>query len=89
MYVPAFLKLLKSAICVTVEEFLDCRCAPNFPLYKIAEEYELSGGTIINLLRHCAMAAINRKDTVVTRQELMAGLRKEFKKENKTFHFSN
>jgi hypothetical protein len=54
---------------------------------QIAEEYELSGGAIINLLRFCAMAAISRNDTVVTGQELMTGIRREYKKENKTITF--
>jgi AAA+ superfamily predicted ATPase len=61
-----------------------CRLHPDIDLYKIAEEYQLAGGSIINVLRYCALAAIRRNDTVVTRHELMTGLRREFKKENKT-----
>jgi AAA+ superfamily predicted ATPase len=61
-----------------------CKLAPDADLYKIAEEYELAGGSIINVLRYCALLAIERGDTVVTRQELLKGIRKEFKKENKT-----
>jgi SpoVK/Ycf46/Vps4 family AAA+-type ATPase len=61
-----------------------CTLHPDIDLYKIAEEYELAGGSIINVLRFCALSAIRRNDSVVTKQELLAGLRREFKKENKT-----
>ncbi len=61
-----------------------CTLHPDIDLWKIAEDYELAGGAIINILRYCALATIKRNDTVVTKQELLSGLRKEFKKENKT-----
>jgi AAA+ superfamily predicted ATPase len=64
-----------SGIC-TLDESID--------LNKIAEEYQLAGGSIINVLRFCALAVIRRNDTVVTRQELLAGIKREFKKENRT-----
>ena len=61
-----------------------CTLHPEIDLYKIAEEYELAGGAIINILRYCALAAIRRSDTVVNKQELVQALRREFKKDNKT-----
>lgn len=61
-----------------------CTLHPDIDLRKIAQDYELAGGAIINILRFCALAAIKRNDTVVTSHELLAGLRREFKKENKT-----
>lgn len=61
-----------------------CTLHPGIDLYKIAEDYELAGGAIINVLRYCALSAIRRDDTVVTLDELLAGLKKEFKKENRT-----
>ncbi len=63
-----------------------CSLHPEIDLYKIAEDYELAGGSIINILRFCALAVIRRNDTVVTRQELMEGIKREFKKENKTLN---
>lgn len=66
-----------------------CSIHPDIDLYKIAEEYEIAGGSIINVLRYCALSAIRKNDPVVNRQELMAGLRKEFKKENKTLNINN
>ena len=61
-----------------------CTLHPDIDLWKIAENYELAGGAIINVLRFCALAAVTRNDTVVTKEELLEGIRKEFKKENKT-----
>jgi AAA+ superfamily predicted ATPase len=63
-----------------------CTLHPDIDLYKIAEDYELAGGAIINVLRFCALSAIRRNDSVVTQQELMTGLRREFKKENRTLN---
>ncbi|WGH75713.1 ATP-binding protein [Tenacibaculum tangerinum] len=61
-----------------------CTLHSDINLWKIAEEYELAGGAIINVLRFCALSAIQRNDTVVLAHELIEGIRKEFKKENKT-----
>jgi ATP-dependent 26S proteasome regulatory subunit len=62
-----------------------CQLHPDIDLYRIAEEFELSGGAIINVLRYCAMAAIARNDHIVTQTELLTGIRREYKKDNKTF----
>lgn len=61
-----------------------CTLDPDIDVWRVAEEYELAGGAIINVLRFCALAAITRNDNVVTKEELLEGIRKEFKKENKT-----
>ena len=66
-----------------------CKLHADIDLYKIAEDYELAGGSIINVLRFCALSAISRNDTVVTKKELLAGLKREFKKENRTMTISN
>ena len=61
-----------------------CVLCTKIDLQKIAEMYALAGGSIINVLRYCALAAIQRNDTVVNQQELLEGIRREFKKMNKT-----
>ena len=61
-----------------------CTLAEDIDVREIAENYELAGGAIINVLRYCALAAIQRSDTVVQKKELLEGIRKEFKKLNKT-----
>lgn len=61
-----------------------CTLHSDINLYDIAENYELTGGAIINVLRYCALATIQRGDTIVQKQELITGIRRELKKENKT-----
>ena len=66
-----------------------CKLHREIDLYKVSENYELTGGAIINILRNCALSAIRRNDTVVHKQELMNAIRKELKKENKTISSLN
>lgn len=54
------------------------------PLEKIADEYDISGGSIINVLRHCAIACAVRSSKVVLEADLIKGIRKEFLKEGIT-----
>lgn len=61
-----------------------CKLNPDIDIETIAENYELAGGAIINVLRYCALIAIQRNETVVTYQDLLEGIRREFRKENKT-----
>ncbi|MNY65328.1 proteasome-activating nucleotidase [compost metagenome] len=61
-----------------------CQLDPDINLENIAEQYELAGGAIINVLRYCALKAIQKNETVVSNQDLLEGIRREFKKENRT-----
>lgn len=60
-----------------------CRLDSEINFVELAEEYEIAGGSIINVLRHCALAAVRRDDPVITKEDIIKALRKEFKKENK------
>lgn len=61
-----------------------CTLDPAIDLEEIAEQYELAGGAIINVLRYCALIAIQKNETVIGYQDLLEGIRREFKKENRT-----
>ncbi|MGZ5051467.1 MAG: ATP-binding protein [Methylobacter sp.] len=61
-----------------------CELDDDVDLEKIAEDYELAGGAIINVLRYCALSAIGRGSRRVSKDELLAGIRREFRKDNKT-----
>lgn len=61
-----------------------CELAEDIDLAEVAEEYELAGGAIINVLRTCALAAISQERRYVTKEDLMLAIRREFRKENKT-----
>ncbi len=61
-----------------------CELDHDIHLEKIAADYELAGGAIINVLRHCTLAAIARGSRVVKKSELLTGIRLEFRKDSKT-----
>lgn len=60
-----------------------CRLDPEVDLRQISEKFELTGGAINNVLRTCAIAAVARGSTMVTKAELMRGIRNEYSKDNK------
>lgn len=51
---------------------------------KIAQQYELSGGAIVNVVHYASLMALNRNGNEITADDLVAGIRKEFRKEGKT-----
>lgn len=51
---------------------------------KIAEEYEITGGSIINVLRYCSISSAKRNDTVVQEKDIIAGIKKELLKDGVT-----
>ena len=50
-------------------------------LKDIAKKYELSGGSITNVVRGLSLAALKKKKPVITEQELLKGIRLELHKE--------
>lgn len=54
-------------------------------LAEIAVKYELSGGTIMNVVRYATLMALQKGTRVITHDDLLEGIRKEFQKEGKTF----
>jgi hypothetical protein len=51
----------------------------------IASSYELSGGTIMNVVRYATLMALKKGTLVISRDDVLNGIRKEFQKEGKTF----
>lgn len=49
-------------------------------LKKIAAEYEISGGAIVNIIQHCILDAMNRKERVIRYDDLMDGVEGEINK---------
>jgi len=60
------------------------RLAPDVKLEEIAERYELSGGSIANVIRHASLSAIQQGREQVRASELRTGLAKELRKEGRT-----
>jgi SpoVK/Ycf46/Vps4 family AAA+-type ATPase len=53
-------------------------------LNRIAENYEMTGGSVINVVRYSSLEALRRKSTEILMTDLEAGIRKELLKEGKT-----
>ncbi|VAW96004.1 Cell division protein FtsH [hydrothermal vent metagenome] len=52
-------------------------------LTELANRYEVSGGTIMNVVRHVCMQAISRSEDVLRMEDFKEGLRREYAKENR------
>ncbi len=61
-----------------------CTLHEDVDLSMIADKYEMAGGAIINVLRYCALAAISRQSNQVSNHDILNGIRREFRKDNKT-----
>jgi hypothetical protein len=56
---------------------------PAIDIAQIAARYEMSGGMIMNVIRHASLQAISRGETVLRQHDLLDGIRREFAKENR------
>ncbi|HEY8401457.1 MAG TPA: ATP-binding protein [Cytophagaceae bacterium] len=57
---------------------------PNLDLKSIAEKYELSGGSITNVVRYVTLMAVNRQENILRKEDFLKGIIKEFNKDGKT-----
>ncbi|OVE80899.1 hypothetical protein BVY04_04715 [bacterium M21] len=55
----------------------------NISLEQIAEEYELAGGAINNIVRYASLMAIQEGRKTIAQPDLLAGIKREFSKEGK------
>ncbi|NOS93275.1 MAG: ATP-binding protein, partial [Cyclobacteriaceae bacterium] len=60
--------------------------AASLNLEQLAEKYELSGGSAINVFRYAVLRAAARQSTVIELDDLIRGLQKEFQKYGKTIN---
>lgn len=56
---------------------------PALDLLQLAEAYELTGGTIMNVVRYAALQALHCGDGIITRAAVLQGIRREYDKEGK------
>ncbi len=59
------------------------RLDPSIDLARLAEQYEVTGGAIINVLRYSALMAVRRSASVIQLTDVTEGIRREFRKEGK------
>jgi hypothetical protein len=58
-----------------------CRLAPDCALDALADEFELSGGAIINVLRYAALACLRRGSEEIGMDDVRQGVRRELCKD--------
>ncbi|PKB20044.1 ATP-binding protein [Janthinobacterium sp. 64] len=58
-----------------------CRLAPDCALDALADEFELSGGAIINVLRHAALACLRRGSEEIGMDDVRQGVRRELRQD--------
>ena len=51
--------------------------------HRIAEQYELSGGTIMNVVRYASLKTLSRHEVTILLDDLEEGIRREFLKEGR------
>ncbi|NQW28718.1 MAG: ATP-binding protein [Flammeovirgaceae bacterium] len=56
----------------------------NIDFDKISTDYEISGGSILNVLRYCAVEAIKRKNNQIIQKDIIEAIKKEYLKEGQT-----
>lgn len=57
---------------------------PNIDFVQLSKDYKLSGGMIINVLRFCALSAVARETPMIYEEDVVEGIKNEFRKEGKT-----
>ncbi|MEW6346960.1 MAG: ATP-binding protein [Paraburkholderia sp.] len=58
--------------------------AADVDLERIAAAYEVTGGAIVNVLRHAALATLRRSGETIAQADIIEGIRREFRKDGKT-----
>ncbi len=58
--------------------------APGLDLERLAQAHELSGGTIMNVVRHACLRALGRGEAVVRSDDVEEGVRRELLKEGRS-----
>ena len=61
---------------VTLEQTID--------LQAVASKYELTGGTIMNVVRYASIKSLKRGDSMITKNDLEEGIKREYGKEGRS-----
>lgn len=60
------------------------RLSSDADLTRIAEKFELAGGSIINVAKYASLLALDRGEPIIQSTDLLEGIKKELRKEGKT-----
>ena len=53
-------------------------------LQRIAQEFTLSGGSIMNVIRYASLQALSNGSTVISSEDVRQGIRREYTKEGRS-----
>lgn len=62
----------------------ECQPPAKEDLERIAQQYELSGGGIMNVIQFASLRTLSRNEKMIKVDDLVDGIKKEFRKEGKT-----
>lgn len=62
----------------------ECQPPTKEELERIAQQYELAGGSIVNVVQFASLRALSRNEKSITVDDLVLGIKKEYRKEGKT-----
>jgi SpoVK/Ycf46/Vps4 family AAA+-type ATPase len=57
--------------------------AKDVDLKKLARDHELSGGSIVNVLRYACLKAVGRPEQTIWQEDLVTGVRREMRKDGR------
>jgi hypothetical protein len=61
-----------------------CILEEKIDLNQIASNYELAGGSIINIIQYCSLMALNKNTNVIVFKDIIEGIKREFGKGGRT-----
>jgi len=61
-----------------------CRPEEKISLHDISSKYEISGGSMMNVVRYSMLRTLRRKGNTIALEDLEEGIRREFKKEGRS-----
>jgi len=53
-------------------------------LHKIAQQYELSGGAIMNVIRYASLKTAEKNKNIIQLNDIVKGIMREYSKEGRT-----
>jgi ATP-dependent 26S proteasome regulatory subunit len=63
--------------------FSSTRLEPAVDLHRLADEFEVTGGAIVNVLRYASLMALRRRGGTIRLHDITQGIRREFRKDGK------
>ncbi len=94
---PAFIRRFNSVIHFPMPEVAErvriwksslpskATLAEDVDINAIARKYELSGSAIVSAIHYASLQTINKNSTVISKKDLLEGIKKEYQKEERVF----